>query len=42
MQEAETVSGRIASTMERRSGWFILAIVAITALLVIPMVLMAP
>ena len=42
MHESETVSARVAGFMERRSGWIILAVFAITVLLVIPMVLLAP
>jgi predicted RND superfamily exporter protein len=42
MHNDQTLSNKIAGWMERRSGWFILAIVAITALLVIPTVVMAP
>ena len=42
MESSETLSHKIASFMERRSGWLILAIVAITALLAVPLVTMAP
>ena len=42
MHESQTFSYQVASFMERRSGWFILAILAITALLAIPMVVLAP
>ena len=42
MHESQTFSHQVASFMERRSGWFILTILAITVLLAIPMVLMAP
>ncbi|MFQ5873826.1 MAG: RND family transporter [Dehalococcoidia bacterium] len=42
MQDNETLPHKIAILLERRSGWFILAILAITILLAIPMVTMAP
>ena len=42
MQDSETLSYRSASFLERMSGWFILAILAITALLIIPLLTMAP
>ena len=42
MHESQTFSHQVTSFMERRSGWFILTILAITVLLAIPMVLMAP
>ncbi len=42
MQEDQGLSAKIAATLERRSGWFILAILALTALLVIPLLTMAP
>ena len=42
MQENETISHRIAGHMERRSGWFILSVIVITALLTIPVLTMAP
>ena len=42
MQDSETLSYTSASFLERRSGWFILAILAITALLIIPLLTMAP
>ena len=42
MHESQTFSYQVASFRERRSGWFILAILAITALLAIPMVVLAP
>ena len=42
MQSSETLSYKIASFMERRSGWFILSMVVITALLIIPVLTMAP
>ena len=38
----ETPAHKIAEFMERRSGWLVLAVVAATALLVIPMVALAP
>ena len=42
MQESETVSARVASFMERRSGLLILSMIVITALLTIPLLTMAP
>ncbi len=42
MQSSETLLYRTASLMERRSGWFILSILVITALLTIPLLTMAP
>ena len=42
MQNSETLSYRIASFMERKSGWIILAMIVITALLTIPVLTMAP
>ena len=42
IQTSETLSYRIASFMERRSGWFILSIIVITVLLIIPVLTMAP
>ena len=42
MQSTETLSYRIASFMERRSGWLILSMVVITVLLIIPVLTMAP
>ena len=42
MQTSETISYKIASFMERRSGWFILSTIVITALLIIPLLTMAP
>jgi len=42
MQNSDTLSYKIASFMERRSGWFILSIIVITALLIIPVLTMAP
>ena len=42
MQSGETFSYKIASFMERRSGWFILSVIVITALLIIPVLTMAP
>ncbi len=38
----QTLSYRIAAAMELRSAWFLLAILALTALLAVPMVLMSP
>ena len=42
MHESETLSYRIAGFMERRSGWIILSMVVITALLIIPVLTMVP
>ena len=42
MEDKESLSHRIASFIERRSGWFILTIVAITIVLAIPMFALAP
>jgi predicted RND superfamily exporter protein len=42
MDNNETLSYKIAGIMERRSGWFILSIIVITALLTIPVLTMAP
>ena len=42
MRESETLPQQIAGFMERRSGWIILTIVAITVLLAVPMIAMAP
>ena len=42
MQNGQTLSRRIADSLERRSGLFILAVIAISGLLAIPMVTMAP
>ena len=42
MQEPATLSHKVASLLERRSGWFLLAILATTVLLAIPMITMAP
>ena len=42
MQSSETLSYKIASFMERRSGWIILSTIVITALLTIPLLTMAP
>ena len=42
MHATETVSHRFASWMERRSGAFLVGVAAVTVLLVIPMLLMAP
>ena len=42
MQESETLPEQIPGFMERRSGWIILAIVAITVLQAVPMIAMAP
>ena len=36
------LSPRVADTLDRRSGWFLLAVAVITGLLAVPMVLMAP
>ena len=42
MQSTETLSYRIASFMERRSGWLILSMIVVTVLLIIPVLTMAP
>ena len=42
MQEGQGSSVKVGALLERSSGWFILAILAITALLVIPLLTMAP
>ena len=42
MHESETLSYRIASFMERKSGWIILSMIVITALLIIPVLTMVP
>ena len=42
MWDTETLSHKVGSFMERRSGWWILAILSLTALLAIPMIVMAP
>ena len=39
---AQTLTDRVATLLERRSGWFILTILVITVLLAIPMVTLAP
>ena len=42
MKSSESLSQRAANFLERRSGWLILGVVAITALLAVPMVTMIP
>ena len=42
MQSSETLSYKIAGFMERRSGSLILSMIVITALLIIPVLTMAP
>ena len=42
MVDRESVSHKIVSFLERRSGWLILGMVVLTVLLAIPMVTMAP
>ena len=42
METTETRSYRLATLMAEKSGWFLLAIVVITAQLVVPLVAMAP
>ena len=42
MEHRETLSHKIVSLLERRSGWFILSMVSLTMLLAIPMVAMIP
>ena len=42
MVDRESVSHKIVSLLERRSGWLILGMVVLTVLLAIPMVTMAP
>ena len=42
MQGEQGLSAKVGAALDRRSGWFILAILAITALLVIPLLTMAP
>ena len=42
MDSSSSLATRVAGTLERRSGWFLVAVTAITFLLVLPMILMAP
>lgn len=42
MQDRRSISYRVASFMERRSGWIILSTIVITALLIILLLTMAP
>ena len=42
MNRSSQISARVADALDRRSSWFLAAVAAVTLLLIVPMVLMAP
>ena len=42
MNNSSQISVRVADALERRSTWFLAFVAAVTLLLIVPMVLMAP